>query len=64
MYVCIYIYIIYTPNLGLRIAVLGRHREQGFMYEIDGLVGMALSKHGKTNYTSLFAQLVHQNRVT
>ena len=26
---CIYIYIIYTPNLGLGIAVLGREREQG-----------------------------------
>ena len=24
-----YIYIIYTPNLGLKIAVLGREREQG-----------------------------------
>ena len=27
--VCIYIYIIYTPNLGSRIAVPGREREQG-----------------------------------
>ena len=39
-------------------------KADGFMYEIDGLVGMALSKHAKTNYTSLFAQLIRKNRVT
>ena len=38
----IYIYIIYTPNLGLRIAIPGREREQG---RFKGSTEGALREH-------------------
>ncbi len=41
-YSCVYIYIIYTPNLGLVIAVLGREREQG---HFRGSTGGASREH-------------------
>ena len=47
---CIYIYIIYTPNLGSETALPGRGREQGrFRGSIEGARGSikgALSEHG------------------
>ena len=40
--VTVYIYIIYTPNLGLKIAILVREREQGrFRGSIEGAGGAA-----------------------
>ena len=46
-----YIYIIYTPNLGLLIAVLDQEREQGrFKGSSEGVRGFskgALSEHGE-----------------
>ena len=40
IYIGIYMYIIYTPNLGLGIAVFDRKREQGhFRGSIEGAKG-------------------------
>ena len=44
-----YIQIIYTPNLGLRIAVPGREREQGrFRGSIEGARGSSEGARGST----------------
>ncbi len=47
--ITLYIYIIYNPNLGLRIAVLGREREQGsFRGSIEGVGGSTEGARGST----------------